>query len=147
MTDDKEIEAILEETKENKRHTTQPEGDEEEDQDESQEEAQNEIQGPDRTTAIKDALLAIERGDRRTNVTIRDAQIRAFLDGIESSGDLETAANQLADQLDDDPEEEPTQSDIGRLAIRVGLHECLPEMIEDARDAHKEALLEQADDF
>lgn len=146
MTDDDKIEEILEETKENKRHTSQPE-DEEDNQDDSQEEDQNEIQGPDRTTAIKDVLLAIERGDRRTNVTVRDAQIRAFLDGIELSGDLETAATQLADRLDDDPEEELTRSDIGRLAIRVGLHECLPEMLEDARDAHKEALLEQADEF
>lgn len=146
MTDDEEIEAILEETKENKRHTSQPEN-EEKDQDDPQEETQNEVQGPDRTTAIKDALLAIERGERRTNVTIRDAQIRAFLDGIESSGDLESAATQLAGRLDDDLGETPTQSDVGRLAIRVGLHECLPEMLEDARDAHKEALIEQADDF
>ncbi|UPM44752.1 hypothetical protein [Halocatena salina] len=146
MTDDDEIEAILEEAKENKRHTSQPEN-EEENQDDSPEGSQNEIQGPDRTTAIKDALLAIERGDRRTNVTIRDEQIRAFLDGIESSGDLETAVTRLANRLDDDPEENPTRSDIGRLAIRVGLHECLPEMLEDARTAHKEALLEQADEF
>lgn len=141
MTDDDEIKAILEETKENKRHTTEPEGDEGED------DSQKETQSPDRTTEIKNALLAIERGERRTNVTIRDAQIRAFLDGIESSGDLETAATQLAERLGNDPEENPTRSDIGRLAIRVGLHECLPDMIEDARDAHKEALLEQADEF
>lgn len=147
MTDDDEIEAILEKTKENKRHTAQPEGGEEEDQDDSKEETQNESQGPDRTTAIKDALLAIDRGERRTNVTIRDARIKAFLDGIEASGDLETAANQLADRLGSDPEENPTRSDIARLAIRIGLHECLPEMIEDVRDAHKEALLEQADEF
>lgn len=147
MTDDEEIEAILEETKENKRHTTEPEGDDDEDQDDPQEETQNKIQGPDRTTAIKDALIAIERDERRTNVTIRDAQIKAFLDGIEASGDIETAANQLANRLDSAPEENPTRSGIARLAIRIGFHECLPEMIEDARDAHKEALLEQADEF
>lgn len=147
MTDDDEIEAILEETKGNKRHTTQPESTEGEDQDDSQKETQDESQELDRMAAIKDTLLAIDRGERRTNVTIRDAQIRAFLDGIESSEDLETAANQLTDWLDDDPEEKPTRADIGRLAIRVGLHECLPEMLKDARDAHKEALLEQADEF
>lgn len=137
MTDDTDqAEELLQEAKAQSRHTSEPST------------APTETRAVDTVETIKEALLAIEDGDIPENINIRDARLKALLVGLQEADELETAASSLADTLEASPDiGGDTQSDVARLLIRVGLQEGLPDLLEDATEARKQAALEQASDF
>jgi len=139
MTDDTtEAEELLQQSKKQKRHTSEAATPEDSDL------------TVDTVEAIKKALLAIEDGEAPENLNIRDERLKALIVGLEDAGELEAAVSALIDQLDYDPGVKPpeaTQSDLARLLIRVGLQEGVPDYFEDAREARKRAIEEQATTF
>jgi len=138
MTDnnDADAEELLQQSKEQSRHTTEP----------------NQSPSPtvDRTGAIKDALLAIEEGDAPENINVRDKRLKALLVGLDNAGELDEVAEALDRKLDQDTDigaQDTTQSDVARLLIRLGLQSGLQDVLDDATEARQQALLEQADSY
>jgi hypothetical protein len=130
-------EDILQQSKKQSRHTAEPSASETEDN-----------ESIDRTTAIKEALLAIERREAPENINIRDARLKALLVGIEDADELSDIVEDLETYLETEVDTDaPTQSDVARLLIRVGLQEATPDLLDEAMTARQEALLEQANDF
>jgi len=139
MSDDTDrAEEMLDQVKDQKRYTSEPDA------------PAPAEESPDRTDAIKEALLAVDDGDLPENINIRDARLKALLVGLEDADELNTVAASLAQQLDADTDIAPdaaTQSDVARLLIRTGLQEGTPDLLNDATDARQQAALEQASDF
>lgn len=134
MSDDTDkAEELLQQSKDQSRHTSEP--------------ATADERTHDRVATIKNALLAIDRGDIPENINIRDERLKALLVGLDHANDLQAVVDELVDVTDGDPIDDPTQSDAARLLIRAALHEVLPEVLEDAIEANQQAHLERGSDF
>lgn len=130
--EDADPEELLQQSKDQTRHTSEPT-------------QQPTEAGVDRVDAIKEALVAIEEGDAPENINIRDANMKALLVGLRDAGELDSVAETLAAELDDEVETtEVSQSDVARLLMRIGLREALPGVHEDAEEAAKQKAVEQA---
>jgi hypothetical protein len=130
--EDADPEELLQQSKDQSRHTSEPT-------------QQSTDAGVDRVDAIKEALVAIEEGDAPENINIRDANMKALLVGLRDAGELDSVAETLAAELDDQVETaEVSQSDVARLLMRIGLREALPGVYEDAEEAAKQKAVEQA---
>lgn len=133
---DVDAEELLQQSKEQTRHTSEPAA------------TTASSAGVDRIEAIKEALIAIDGGEVPENINIRDKRLKALIVGLERSGDLEGVVTDVGATLDTNVDiDEPTQSDLARLLIRAGLQEALPDVLEDATEARQKALLEEATDF
>ena len=95
--------------------------------------------------AIGGALERVEAGDASKSLSLRDAQLAALIQGLEEQQeDLTTVGVALQEALG--READPgaiDRSEILRLAIRVGLREAAPEVVETAREAHVRRVSEQ----
>jgi len=131
-------EEALQKSKEQKRHTSVAQFD------------HSPVEDIDLQKAIKDALVAIDDGNHPENINIRDARLKALLVGLEDAEELQNVATTLEDTLETDSDvdtTDPTQSDVTRLLIRVGLQEGVPSILQQATEAQKRAVLEQASGF
>lgn len=136
-SDDVDPEELLQQSKERKRHTSEP------------------TQSPDspdvdRVEAIKNALIAIDEGNAPENINLRDARLKGLLVGLEEAGELQQVAADLNTIVDGDLDadtDDISQSDVARLLLRVGLQEGIPEVLEDAQEARKQKAVEQAEGF
>lgn len=136
-SDDVDPEELLQQSKERKRHTSEP---------------THSPDSPDvdRVEAIKTALLAIDEGNAPENINLRDARLKALLVGLEEANELQQIAAELNTIVDGDLDadtDEISQSDVARLLLRVGLQEGIPEVLEDAQEARKQKAVEQAEGF
>jgi len=95
--------------------------------------------------AIGSALERIEAGDASKSLSLRDAQLAALIQGLEEQQeDLTTVGVALQEALGREADPEAIdRSEILRLAIRVGLREKAPEVVETAREAHVRRVSEQ----
>jgi hypothetical protein len=140
MTDesnDVDPEELLQQSKEQKRHTSTP----------NQSTDSPEL---DRVEAIKNALITIDEGHAPENINLRDARLKALLVGLEETDELQKIAADLSTAVDGDLDlktDDVSQSDIARLLLRIGLREGIPEVLEDAQEARKQKALEQAEGF
>lgn len=100
----------------------------------------------DLPTAVAEALDEIDAGDTPPTISIRDDRLAALLQGLEATGRTDEVAETLADELDRDLDD-PSRSDVVRLAIRYALAETHPDVIDDASEGFKEHLQRQADEF
>ena len=95
--------------------------------------------------AIVRAFERLDAGDAPKSLSLRDARLAALIHGLEDQREDFTAvgvALQEALGWDADPEA-IDRSEVLRLAIRVGLREATPEVIETARDAQVRHVSEQ----
>ena len=95
--------------------------------------------------AIVRAFERLDAGDAPKSLSLRDAQLAALIHGLEDQREDFTAvgvALQEALGRDADPEA-IDRSEVLRLAIRVGLREAAPEVIETARDAQVRRVTDQ----
>jgi hypothetical protein len=140
MTDesnDADPEELLQQSKEQKRHTSTP----------NQSTDSPEL---DRVEAIKNALITIDEGHAPENINLRDARLKALLVGLEETDELQKIAADLSTAVGGDLDlktDDVSQSDIARLLLRIGLREGIPEVLEDAQEARKQKALEQAEGF
>ena len=136
---DADPEELLQQSKEQSRHTSEP-----------SETSSTEEQTVDRVTVIKDALIAIDDGDAPENINLRDARLKGLLVGLSDTGELSQIATELETVVDGDTAvstDKASQSDVARLLLRVGLQEALPDVLEDAKEARKQKVLEDADEY
>ena len=136
---DTDPEELLQQSKEQSRHTSEP-----------SETSSSDEQTVDRVTAIKEALIAIDDGDAPENINLRDARLKGLLVGLSDTGELSQIATELETVVEGDTAvstDNASQSDVARLLLRVGLQEALPDLLEDAKEARKQKVLEDADEY
>ena len=136
---DADPEELLQQSKEQSRHTSEP-----------SEASSSDEQTVDRVSAIKEALIAIDDGDAPENINLRDARLKGLLVGLSDTGELSQIATELETVVDGDTAvstDNASQSDVARLLLRVGLQEALPDILEDAKEARKQKVLEDADEY
>jgi hypothetical protein len=136
-SDNVDPEELLQQSKERKRHTSEP----------TQSPGSPDV---DRVEAIKNALIAIDEGNAPENINLRDARLKGLLVGLEEAGELQQVAADLNTIVDGDLDadtDDISQSDVARLLLRVGLQEGIPEVLEDAQEARKQKAVEQAEGF
>jgi hypothetical protein len=122
------------------------------DTDSELEELKEQAQSPDRTqsrepddqdgslaTAIIQELEAIDNG-QSPNVTIRDRNLAALLRGLEARDELEERGEAFERALENEPADEYTKADIGRLGVRIALENAAPETIDALEDALVETI-------
>ena len=95
--------------------------------------------------AMVTAFAQIESGERAKSLSVRDGQLASVIHGLEAEADeLEAVGIALQEALDREPDPEVVdRSEVLRLAVRVGLHEAAPEVIETARSAQAKHLTNQ----
>ena len=88
---------------------------------------------------IIDALDAIENGDQRKTIALRDQSAAALLTALmENPERLKQVGDELREALDRDVDDEYDRSEIVRLALRVRLQNASPDVVEDLQAAHQE---------
>lgn len=95
---------------------------------------------------VYDALGAADRGEIGKTLSFWDPRLAALLHALEQDDARrqQTATRLRAALSREDDDSEADRSEIIRLALRVGLREADPELLDDARDAHRR---QQGDQF
>jgi hypothetical protein len=100
-------------------------------------EAESEEPEDDLEDAIVDVLGSIEAGETSKTLSVRDDRLAALILGLEDTAELDGIGKALNANLEQtDSDEDFDRSEVIRLAIRVGLNEAAPEVVETARDAY-----------
>ncbi|QLC35754.1 hypothetical protein EFA46_015970 (plasmid) [Halarchaeum sp. CBA1220] len=94
----------------------------------------------DEADVLEDAIVAllddVESGEVSKTLSMRDARLTALIRALEETGELDAVGDALRDDLgiasDDDGAD---RSEVLRLAVRVGLREAAPDVLETAREA------------
>ncbi|GGK84340.1 hypothetical protein [Haloarcula sebkhae] len=102
----------------------------------------------DGTDRLEDAIVTllgeVERGDISKTLSVRDEQLTALIRGLEETGSLDDVGTSLKEELGRDDDEAMTdRSELLRLAVRLGIQEAAPEVVETARDANARHASEQ----
>jgi hypothetical protein len=139
MTDDNtSAEDLLQEAKNNRRHTT----------DAPQQSTETDEQPVDLPGAIAEAYAEIDAGDTPSNLTLRDTNLAALFTGLERSDRLEPIITEAHETLDRDGEVDSlTRATALRLLVRVGLDEVDDGIIEAGKEGKQQFLTEQASEF
>ena len=95
-------------------------------------------------TAIVKLLGEIESGDTGKTLSLRDAQLTALIRGLEETDALDDVGTALQEELGRETDPDAVdRSEVLRLAVRLGLQEATPDVVETARDAHAQYASEQ----
>lgn len=87
--------------------------------------------------AVVEMLDAVEAGETSKTLSVRDARLTALVRALEDTDELEAVGTDLQDALGRDVAPEAIdRSEVLRLAVRLGLQEAAPELLETARDAY-----------
>jgi len=94
----------------------------------------------DQTSDLEDAIVTllgdVESGDISKTLSVRDEQLTALIRGLEETDSLNDVGASLREQLGRNDDSDGTdRSEMIRLAVRLGLREAAPEVVETARDA------------
>lgn len=114
--DSPDAEELLEQSKNQKRHETEPSTSEGDDQ--------------DLVGAVADAYADLDEGDLPENLTIRDANLAALFAGLDETGELASVIDDAADELDREKPGAESKAAALRLLVRVGLDEVAPEALD-----------------
>jgi hypothetical protein len=120
MTNEKDPDEIFAESKENTRHTTNPD---------------TNGSSPALEDAILQAIEDVDAGDRPQNLTVRDEKLAALFGGLEDADRLDELMICAAEQIGADPPEKVTRANALRMVIRTGLVESAPDLLETSKDA------------
>jgi hypothetical protein len=95
--------------------------------------------------AMVTAFAQVEAGETAKSLSVRDGQLAALIHGLEAESDeLEAVGITLQEALDRDADpEDIDRSEVLRLAVRLGLREAAPEVVETARTAQAKHLADQ----
>lgn len=95
--------------------------------------------------AMVTSFAQIEAGETAKSLSVRDGQLASLIHGLETEPDeLEAVGIALQKALDREPDPEAIdRSEVLRLAVRVGLRETAPEVVETARNAQARHLTNQ----
>jgi hypothetical protein len=90
---------------------------------------------------LEDAMVSllgdVEAGEISKTLSVRDARLTALVRALEESGDLDDVGTALQEELGREADaDEIDRSEVLRLAVRLGLQEAAPEVLDAARDAY-----------
>ncbi|MCD2201365.1 hypothetical protein LPA44_15955 [Halobacterium sp. KA-4] len=102
----------------------------------------------DESTDLEDAMVtllaAVEAGETSKTLSVRDARLTALVRALEETGELEEVGTDLQEALDREAAPDAIdRSEVLRLAVRLGLQEAAPDLLETARDAYGRHASEQ----
>ncbi|RKS74160.1 hypothetical protein BDK61_4864 [Haloarcula quadrata] len=102
----------------------------------------------DETNELEDAIVTllgeVESGDVSKTLSVRDEQLAALIRGLEETDSLADVGTPLKEELGRDDDKDVTdRSELLRLAVRLGLQQAAPEVVETARDANARHASEQ----
>lgn len=102
----------------------------------------------DDATDLGDAIVGylgqVETGEVSKTLSVRDERLTALVRALEDTGDLDGVGAALGDELGRDaPADGIDRSEMLRLAVRLGLQQAAPEVLESARDAYARHASEQ----
>lgn len=102
---------------------------------------------PDDSDELEDAIVAtlraIDRGEVSKTLSLRDERLTALVRGLEETDDLDAAGQALREHLDRDDTDEIDRSEFLRLAVRAGLQEAAPDVLDTAKQANGRYAAEQ----
>jgi len=129
-TQDRDPEELLEQSKEQKRHRSEPQ---------QESEAADE---PALEEYIADVYEELDADEVPTNLTMRDRNLAALIRGLDEAGQLDDVGADLRDHLDRDATNSESRGSVLGLLVRAGLDEVRPDLIE-AGEAGYEAFTER----
>lgn len=102
----------------------------------------------DESTAVEDAMVElltdIDDGSVSKTLSVRDERLTALVRALEETGDIADVGASLQSELGRDTDtDEIDRSELLRLAVRLGLQEATPEVLDSARDASARYASEQ----
>jgi hypothetical protein len=100
------------------------------------------------STDLEDAVVAlladVEDGEVSKTLSVRDARLTALVRALEETGGLDDVGAALREELGREADADGTdRSEMLRLAVRLGLQEAAPEVLDTARDAYARHASEQ----
>lgn len=95
----------------------------------------------ERESDLEDAMVSllgdVEAGEISKTLSVRDARLTALVRALEESGDLDDVGTALQEELGREADADGIdRSEVLRLAVRLGLQEAAPEVLDSARDAY-----------
>ena len=126
--DDEELEQLREDTELGTRAEYSPSGEE--------------------TTNLEDTMVAlladVEAGEVSKTLSVRDEHLTALVRALEETGGLDDVGENLREELGRGGDADGTdRSEMLRLAVRLGLQEAAPGVLDTARDASARHASEQ----
>lgn len=101
-------------------------------------------QAPELEDAMVALLAAVEAGEVSKTLSVRDARLTALVRALEETGDLDDVGTALQEGLGRGVDADGVdRSEVLRLAVRLGLQEAAPEILDTARDAYTHHASEQ----
>lgn len=101
-----------------------------------------------KATDLEDAMVAllgeIEDGEVSKTLSVRDDRLTALVRALEETDGLDGVGASLREELGRDADTDGIdRSEVLRLAVRLGLQEAAPEVLDTARDAYGKHATEQ----
>lgn len=101
-------------------------------------------EGSDLEEAMVELLGEIEAGEVSKTLSVRDSRLAALVRALEETSDLDDVGESLRSELGREGDNGSTdRSEMLRLAVRLGLQQAAPEVLDTARDAYARHATEQ----
>ncbi|AAV44389.1 hypothetical protein BDK61_4744 [Haloarcula quadrata] len=124
-TDDRDPEELLEQSKEQKRHQSEPQ------------QQDTEPDAPSLEEYIADVYEELDAGEVPTNLTMRDRNLAALIRGLDEAGQLDAVGADVREYLDRDATDSESRGSVLGLLVRAGLAEVRPDLIEAGEDGYE----------
>lgn len=124
-TQDRDPEALLEQSKEQKRHQSEAQ------------QSTTDADEPALETYIADIYEDLDAGEVPTNLTMRDRNLAALVRGLDKAGQLNAVGTDLRDHLGRDRTDSESRGSLLGLLVRAGLAEVRPDLIEAGEAGYK----------
>nr|EGQ39608.1 MAG: hypothetical protein J07AB56_03360 [Candidatus Nanosalinarum sp. J07AB56] len=96
----------------------------------------SEEESPDFEETMVELLADVEDGGVSKTLSVRDARLTALVRALEETGELADTGAALQGELGGETAVDGIdRSELLRLAVRLGLQEAAPEVLDSARDA------------
>lgn len=124
-TDDRDPEELLKQSKEQKRHQSEPQ------------QQDTEPDAPSLEEYIADIYEDLDAGEVPTNLTMRDRNLAALIRGLDEAGQLDAVGADVREYLDRDTTDSESRGSVLGLLVRAGLAEVRPDLIEAGEDGYE----------
>lgn len=136
MSDDRSAaEKALQSAKEQNRHTSEP----------AAQDSESDDDGVELQSAIRSVYAELDDGSVHPNNTVRDADLKALLKGLDDTGQLDDLVAAAADRTGRDPESISRGEALAQLT-RLGLQVLDTDVTQTAVEARTEYVREQQSD-
>ena len=127
MTDDtdRDPEALLEQSKEQKRHQSEAK------------QSTTDADEPPLEEYIANIYEDLDAGEVPTNLTMRDRNLAALVRGLDEAGQLDAVGADLREHLGRDESDSESRGSLLGLLVRAGLAEVRPDLIEAGEAGYK----------